>query len=518
MHRQQPRFRASRAAGMAAAAAVAVVVGEAGAQDIQRGGTLNFARESEPLTLDPVGPSDNGSIWAIEQICEALVEPDETGEGLEPAVAESWEVSDDRLEYTFRIRDDARFSNGDQVTVEDVVFSLRRASNPDSPYAFAMPWPTIEAVDDSHVRITLDEPYQPMLSSASLFTASIIHQETFESDPDGFGQQPMCSGPFAVESYERGSRLVLARNEHYWEMGEDGEPLPYLDEVVIPYVPESNSRLLGLQSGEYDAIATVPFNQAAQVEEMEGVTLEIAPMYRLDYVYLNHAAPPLDDKNIRLALNYAAPREQIIETAYFGYGELPNSYMPKINYHCAEVEPIPYDPDKAKELIEEAGYDGETIELMVETGHAQFRQIATILQQAWQQVGLDVEIVEYDVGTAYGRTETGDYQAFVSYITSDLNDQDELATLQGDHRGASEAFWSRYENDEVVEWLAQARRTDDPDERQELYCQIQETAYWDGYSVPLNFVPAANAYQDYVKNFGNITTGWWWLKDVWLDK
>jgi peptide/nickel transport system substrate-binding protein len=380
------------------------------------------------------------------------------------------------------------------------------------------PVASIEAVDDQQVRFTLNEPYAPLLSAVSIFAASVVHQESYEADPERFGVEPVCSGAFKVEEYSRGSHVTLMANEHYWRKDEAGRQLPYLERIEMRYVPESNARVLGLINGDFDVIGTVPFNQAAMVESLPEVTLEVQPIYRLDYVYLNHAKPPIDDRNIRLALNHAANREAILQTVYFGYGEIPNSYMPKINFHCASVEPIPFDLAKAKELVAASGYDGTPIELQIDTGNAPFRQIATILQQGWTAAGLNVELAEYDVGTAWGHTETGDYQAYMSYITSDLNDQDELATLQADHTGSSEAFFSRYQNDDIVKLLRQARATSDFKRRQELYCQIQDTVYHDGYSVPINFVPAVNAHHDHVKGWRNLTTGWWWLRHVWVDE
>lgn len=502
-----------------AGAQLAGLPGNAAAQEVKTGGTLIFARPDEPLTMDPFIPADNGSIWAIEQVCDTLVEADATGEGLEPGLAESWEISEDELVYSFVLRQDAKFSNGEPVTVEDVVFSYQKAARPDGTYAFLFePVASIEAVDERHVRFTLEEPYAPLLSAVSIFAASVVHQDSYEADPERFGIEPVCSGAFKVEEYSRGSHVTLVPNEHYWRKDDAGRQLPYLERVELRYVPESNARVLGLINGDFDVIGTVPFNQAAMVESLPEVTLEVQPIYRLDYVYLNHAKPPIDNRDIRLALNYAANREAILQTVYFGYGEIPNSYMPKINFHCASVELIPFDLAKAKELVAASGYDGTPIELQIDTGNAPFRQIATILQQGWTAAGLNVELAEYDVGTAWGHTETGDYQAYMSYITSDLNDQDELATLQADHTGSSEAFFSRYRNDEVVELLRQARATSDPEERQKLYCQIQDTVYHDGYSVPINFVPALNAHHDRVQGWRNLTTGWWWLRDVWLDE
>ncbi len=503
---------------LAAAAGLPGPAGSAKAAEVKTGGILVFARPDEPLTMDPFIPADNGSIWAIEQVCDTLVEADATGEGVVPGLAESWEVSEDELVYTFKLRD-AKFSNGEPVTVEDVVFSYQTAARPDGTYGFLFgPVASIEVVDDKHVRFTLKQPYSPLISSISIFAASVVHKATYEADPDKFGISPVCSGAFKVDEYKRGSHLILSRNEHYWGKDADGRSLPYLDGVEMRYVPESNARVLGLINGDFDVISTVSFNQAAAVKALPGVTLEVQPMYRLDYIYLNHSKAPIDDKNIRLAMNHAANREAIMQTVYFGYGEIPNSYMPKINYHCDDVPRLAFDLEKAKQLLADSGYDGTPIELQIDTGNAPFRQIAIILQQGWTAAGLNVKLAEYDVGTAWGHTETGDYQAYMSYITSDLNEQDELATLQGDYTSGSNAFFSWYKNDKVVDLLAKARAVSDPEQRRDLYCQVQQTVYHDGYSIPINFVPALNAYQDHVKNWRNLTTGWWGLSTFWLDK
>jgi peptide/nickel transport system substrate-binding protein len=486
---------------------------------IKRGGTLTIARPDEPLTFDPFIPSDNGSIYAIAQVCEPLILADATGKGLEPGLSDSWDVSADGLTYTFKLRGGVKFSNGKPVTVDDAVFSLKKVADPQASYGFAFdPVKSIDKIDDSHLRITLKSPYTTLLSVVSLFSSSIVSKADYVKDPTAFGTKPVCTGPFKVESYERGSQVVLVPNENYWQEGEDGKPLPYLDKVVLKYVPESNSRVLGLRNGDFDAILAVPLNQAASVKAIDGVTLEVSPGYRLDYVYFNHAKKPIDDRRIRLAMNYATNHEAILKTVYFGYGQIPNSFMPQVNFWSAKVGLIPYDMEKAKALVKEAGYDGTPIKLMVDTGNAPFKQIATILQNAWGQAGLKVDIVEYDVGTSFNMTQKGDYQAYVSYITSDINDDDELATLEGDYHGSTEAFFSRYKNEQVVDLLTQARQTSDKARRGELYAKIQDIVYHDAYSVPLNFLPYINAYQNKVQNWRNITVGWWWLKQVWLER
>ena len=132
--------------------------------------------------------------------------------------------------------------------------------------------------------------------------------------------------------------------------------------------------------------------------------------------------------------------------------------------------------------------------------------------------GVKSEIEEIDVGTAWTMTTKGDYQAYVSYITSDINDTDELATIQADVDAGSQAFFTWYANKDVQKMLTEARMSSDQAKRAELYAKVQEIVYNDGYSIPLNFAPVINGSQSYVKDFKQLANGWWWLQKVWLDK
>jgi peptide/nickel transport system substrate-binding protein len=501
------------------AAAGVIVADQAAAQAVKRGGTLVLARPEEPLSWNPYTQGDNGSIYAIEQVCDSLVEADATGRGLRPGLAESWEVARDGLSYTFQLRD-AKFSDGSPVTVDDVVFSYNKLKDPSAAYQFLLkPVKAIEKVDDKHMRVSLNEPYSPFQSVASVFAAAIVKKAAFESNPDEFANKPVCSGPFMVESYERGTKVVLVKNPHYWELGTDGQPLPYLDKIELLYVPDTNARVLGLQNGDYDVAAIIPFNQAKAVAETPDMSVEVAEIFRLDYVYLNHKQKPLDDKRIRLAMNHAANLGAINKAVFFDYGQTPNSINPKMNFWSADIAPLAFDIEKAKALVAEAGYDGTPIKLRIDTGNAPAKQVATILQQGWQEAGLKVEIEELDSGTAWNSVVDGSYMAYVSYITSDINDDDELLALQTDPlKEGTQGFFSRYKNEEVTKLLTQARASTEPEKRAPFFKRIQEITYNDGYSVPLNYTPSINAYQDHVKGWRTLATGWWWLKDVWLDK
>ena len=521
----ESKIRPQRAGGVCALALCAmalagvVAADQAAAQTIKRGGTLVLARPEDTLSFNPYTQGDNGSIYAIVQVCDQLVEAGPTGTELKPGLAESWEIAPDGLSYTFKLRS-AKFSDGSPVTVDDVVFSLNKLNDPSAAYQFLMkPVKTIEKVDDSHVKVTLKEPYAPFLSVMSVFASSIVKKSVFEASPDDFASKPVCSGPFKVQSYERGTKVVLVKNPNYWDVGADGQPLPYLDEVDLLNVPDTNARVLGLQNGDYDVAAIIPFNQAKAVSETPDITLEVADIYRLDYVYLNHSKKPLDNKNIRLALNYAANLDAIRKAVFFNYGTAPNGFNPKMNFWSKDVAAIPYDIAKAKELVQAGNYDGTPIQLLVDTGNAPSKQVATILQQGWQEAGLKVDIAEIDNAAAWNTVVDGSYMAYVSYITSDINDDDELVALQTDPlKDGTQGFFSRYKNDDVTKLLTDSRASTDPAKRGPIFAKIQDIVYHDGYSVPLNYTPSINAYHNHVKNWRTVATGWWWFKDMWIDK
>ena len=198
---------------------------------------------------------------------------------------------------------------------------------------------------------------------------------------------------------------------------------------TVKYVPESNSRVLGLRNGDFDVIDDVPFNEGKALDEDPKLTIRADEIYKLDYLYTNHQNPPLNNKDFRLAMNYATDRQAILDTVFFGYGSLPNSYMPKMNFWDQSVELIPYDPEKAKEHLAKSGYDGKEIQILVPAGDAPRKQIAQILQQNWTAVGINSTIVEMDIGAAWEKVTAGEYDVEVNDITSDINDDDELANL-----------------------------------------------------------------------------------------
>jgi len=496
-----------------AATAPAETTEEAGG--VTAGGRFTMARNEEPLSLDPIIPSDNGSIWVIYQMFDQLTTVNEDSSGIVPSLAESWDISDDGTVYTFHIRQGVSFSDGAPLTVDDVVFSLQRVFDPKgSGYSFLFgPVSSVEAPDDSTVVVTLKNPFAPMLENLNVFPASIVPKAKVEPDPEAFAQSPVGTGPFALKEFSKGQFVHLVRNEHYWKPDR-----PIVDEVMIPYVTDDNTRILKLQAGEVDAAVNIPYAQIEQLDARDDVDVLIEPLFRFDGIWLNNAKAPLDDVKVRQALNYATDKESIIKNVLFGKTEVANHMMPQMRYWREDVKPYPFDIDKAKQLISESSAaGGATLPLVVPSGSVIIAQVAQIVKESWAQIGITVEIEALDPGTAYTDFSQFNYTAGGNwYITSDVTAPDELAALQFDYSavGGTKSFFTQYNSDQATALVKQAAEATDEEVRAKAFGDLQQLVMNDAPLVALYFTPATTGIRTNVHDFHTVKTAWWRLEDV----
>src|SRR5437773_2123127 len=258
-----------------------------GPSAVRAGGTLRFARNFEPASLDPFGPADNGSIFARVQIFDTLVEArPNTSAPVSPALAESWQESNHGKAWTFKLRRGVRFSNGDPLTAEDVKFSLDRFMNPKLNVnipSLAFGFKSVDVVDAHTVRINLSHPVGALLINISVFPGSIISKKLFLAQGKKYFDKPVATGPFVVDRWVRGSYLTLKRNPYYWDKGK-----PLLDSVRFDYIPDDNSRMLKIRSGETDVAEGVPFKQIKSLQGQSGFRIAVEPIVRYEGVFLNH--------------------------------------------------------------------------------------------------------------------------------------------------------------------------------------------------------------------------------------
>jgi peptide/nickel transport system substrate-binding protein len=491
--------------------------GTAPTGDVKKGGRFRMARNEEPLSLDPIIPSDNGSIWVIYQMFDQLTTVNKDSSGIAPSIAESWEVSPDGTIYTFAIRQGVMFHDGSPMTMEDVVFSLERVFDPEgSGYSFLFgPVAGVKALDDTNIQITLKEPFTPLLDNLNVFPASIVPKAAVEADAEAFAQNPVGTGPFKLQEFAKGRHVRLVKHDGYWKPDR-----PHLDEVFIPYVTDDNTRILRVQGGEVDAAVAIPYAQIDQLDAQDDIDVQIEELFRFDGMWLNHAEAPLDDVKVRQALNYATDKEAMLKSIFFDEVEIANHMMPKMKYWREDVPAYEYDPERAKSLIAESkAADGFTLPIVIPTGDVIIQQIAQILKESYTGIGVNVQITNLDIGTAYTNFSNFNYTAGANwYITSDVPGPDELAAIQFDFSAASgtKSFFTNYNSRRATELVQEAGRSDDAT-REQLFGDLQQLVMDDAVLVALFFTPARAALRSNVQDFKTVKTAWWRLEDVWLD-
>jgi len=478
---------------------------------------LRVAWMSEPKTLDPVGPSDNPTLWALHNVHDCLVLVSDDSTYIEPDLAESWEISDDLLTYTFQLRKGITFHNGKEATAKDVVFSLERTRDPEQcPYSDMFnPIEEIVALDKYTVEIRLSAPYAPILADLAMFNAAIIPEEYFLAvgGTQEFGRHPIGAGPFKFEYWKPGEEIMFSKFEGYWREGQ-----PKVDKLVYYIMPDASSRSLAVRDGSVDVAVYVPYGEIRVLEADPNVKVSVDTIWRHDFVKINCGIEPFTDVKVRQALNYAVNKQGIIDSVLFGYGEIAPSYMPPVVYFNDELDPYPYDPEKAKQLLKEAGYEkGFKTSILASAGEPMMVSIATILQQNLRDVGIDATIEKVEEGTRWDRLITREYELSPDYYTSDILD-DDLLTDFGISYAGNQAYFSDYHNPRVEELYALGRVTLDEGARRDIYHEIQRLVHEDAAQIFLTTTPNPTAMRENIHGFLVPANDFYRWEYVWIEE
>jgi len=476
--------------------------------------TLRLGISEDALTLDPIASSDNASIWTELLIFDQLVRPSTDGFKLEPGLAERWDVAEDGKSYTFYLRPNAQFSNGDPVTADDVVFSLKRASGEKSEWArFFKPITGYEVIDSHTVRLNLDKPFTPLLNNLALFSASIVPQKALTNGGAAFFTKPVGSGPFMVEQWNRGEKMILAKNPHYWQSGK-----PMIDKAEIQIIGEDNSRVLKLKAGELDAVIGLPFNQIAGLKTDARFQVGVAEVFRTELVQLNTRVKPLDDVRVRQALNYAIDKEGIVKSVLRGNGKVAASSLPVMAYHDTAITPYPQDLDKAKALLAEAGVaEGFKIKLLVPSGSMTHRQVASVIQNNLARVGVQVELQSIEGSSQFSTTKAGNYEMALSFTTSDTIDPDQLVGFTAVNPERANALHTEWKDPRVNELYELERRTLDGPERAKQFQEIENRIHEGAPFIFLYHQGSPYASSQKVEGFKVLPTSNYRLEDIKLN-
>ena len=487
-------FHVTRRGLMAAGTALALTLGTVGSAQAQTPpGVLIVGQIAEPKALDPAAVTAVNDFRILMNVYDGLVRYKDGTLEVEPALATDWDISEDGTVYTFTLRDGVKFHDGSDFNAEAVKFNFDRMLNEDHPYHDTGPFPlsfffsaveSTEVVDEMTVRFTLNAPYAPFLSNLAYPTGLIVSPAAVAQHGADFGRNPSGTGPFTFAEWRSNEAVVIEANPDYWGGA------PELQAVVFRPITDANTRTAEMLAGGIDLMVEVP---PVALSEFQGDTYTVHEQAgpHVWFLILNAKEGPFADKRARQAANYAVNKEALVNevlegTAEVAAGPTPPAFAWAYN---PDLEPYPYYPDKARELIAEAGADGAELTFYVtEGGSGMLDPVAmgTAIQADLEAVGFDVKIETYEWNTFLGEVNPGlEGKADMAEMAWMTNDPDTLPFLAlrteawPDKGGFNSGYYS---NPQVDELLEAARVATDQDERARLYKEmqtiVQEDAPW----------------------------------------
>ena len=493
---------------------------------------------SDPPTLDPHLVTDTTSAGIVVEIFSGLVSLNEDLDII-PELAESWSISGGGTVYEFKLRPDLKFSNGEPVTAEDVKWSIERAAHPDTESPVAEIYlgdivgvneiiegrgdvvsaAGVTLVDDRTIRIEIDAPKAYFLAKLTYPTAYILNRDNVEAGGDSWTDNAAGTGPFFLEEYRIGQRMVLARNENYW--GKHA----YLDNVVLNLAGGVSMAMYENDEIDITGVGLADLTRVQDpTEELNKDLVRVPPHFSISYVGFNITEPPFDDPKFRQALNYAVDKQLISEQVYSdlvmpAYGILP----PGFPGYSDEVEGIGYDPEKAKQLLAESKYaDPETrprITVTIPGTGGSAPLDVQVIGTMWEDVlGVKIDVQQVEWATYLQDLNRSRLQAWggIGWEADYPDPQDFIDIL---FYSESSGNHGKYSNREVDRRVEQARTEQDIIRRVELYNEAEEIILQDAAWLPLWFdMEGLALIKPWVKNYAFTPIIVPRLKNVYIQK
>ena len=443
-----------------------------------------------------------------------------------PSLAETWEVSDDGLVYTFHLRKDVTFHNGEKLTADDVVYTVDRMMNPDTAARNTDVYSMIKganarlngeadsvegvvALDEYTVEFTLDVPFGPFLANLATPACSVYNRKATQEAGDQFGIDPeltVGTGPFKMSDWVLNDRLTMVKNDDYFKGA------PKLDGIEVIQVPDENTQKLMYENGELDIVDLS--SSSSQLAYFLGNdaykdNLVTGPEAGCYFYVFNQDIKPTDDVRVRKAISMAIDRQTILDQMYSGAGHVVNSMLPDGVLGAYDAAEIPYDPEGAKALLAEAGYgDGCELEIYQQTDNPDALAINQVIQSMLNEVGITVTIKQMDDAAYFAERKEGRLGMTRASWKADFNDPDNFLYTFFTERNAKIRS-NNHKNTDVYQWLEDARAMVDEKERMALYQKIDTTVIQEDFTVlPLFQMDHIVVVQDWVKDFHVAWNGW----------
>jgi peptide/nickel transport system substrate-binding protein len=464
--------------------------------------SVNVAIDSSPAGLDPhLITAFNSVIIVQNNIYEGLTNID-SDLSVVPGLAKSWDVSSDGLTYTFNLHSGVTFHDGSTMDAVDVISSISRVQNTDiaSPLASRVsPIVDMSMVDNETVQLKLNEPFAAILSS--LAGIAIVPSE-YENDIETLQQTPIGTGPFKFDNWQPNSHIDMSKFANYRTSG-----LPKLDSVKISFVPESATRQVGLSNGEYDILPGVDPATALQLQGNSNV--DIYQTRNLSYTLLgmNVTRPPLDNANVRKAINLLLKRQDIVDGALFGAAVPGGPLSPALETWSMDTSDFScYNNDvaEAAKLIKDAGITSPIeLEILV-LPRQDAKDISQVIQQQLNAGGFEITLANKEIGEFVQDWRNSDFDMFVS-ANGGNPDPDQYFYRTFKTGGSTNVF--KYSDSQIDEWLDEGRKSTSTEERKSIYNKVQEKLACEGPISHIAYGDLSTAVNKKIKGFEIYATG-----------
>ncbi|MFJ7975919.1 nickel ABC transporter substrate-binding protein [Peribacillus sp. NPDC096379] len=478
--------------------------------------TLAWPRDIGEMNPHVYNPSQ---LIAQSMVYEPLVSYQDGGE-LKPHLAESWKISDDGKEYTFNLRQDVKYSDGTSFNAENVkknFDAILKNVDIHSWLGFIPKVDQTEVIDKYTFKLTLKEPYYPTIQELAVVRpVRFLGDAGFPEDGDTSKgvTKPVGTGPWILEEYKADEYAIFKRNENYW-----GE-LPKVKKVKIKIIPDAETRVLAFEKGDLDLIygeGVISIDAFKQLDSTGSYQTSISEAVATRQLVMNTKKEQLSDLRVRQALQYGFNKQAMVEGVTSGLEEKADYILPtNFPYTSAvDITPIDYNIEKAKALLDEAGWklpkgknvrekDGKPleIELMYNSAESIQKAMAETLQSEWAALGVKLNIVGVELTVQIQRFKGNEFDLnFFSNYGAPYDPHTFVNIVGSEGFGFSEAISSYPNRDNLLKQIAEVPRTTDEKERQELYTSILESLQDQGAIAPISYIKKIAVYQKDVSNF-----------------
>ncbi|MDQ0209334.1 glutathione ABC transporter substrate-binding protein [Alkalicoccobacillus murimartini] len=474
------------------------------------GGDLIISLASDAVSLDLHGSNDTYSSNVASNIYETLVFHDKDLE-LQDGLAESHEQLDANT-WVFNLREGVTFHDGSEFNAEVVKANLDRILDPAIASQRAFLYDMIEEVeiiDDYTVEITTEYPFAPLpahlahngggMMSGEMIAADYEAMENGEEPGSVINQEAIGTGYFKFDSWSPGNELKIVKNEDYW--GDAAK----VDSVTFRVVPEDGTRIADLNTGAAHIADPLSPSDVSQIEATEGMYIESTESVAMMYIGFNSQKEPFDDPNVRKALSMAINKQSIIDGIYDGHGlEAKSPLAPKVYGYSEDIDVIEYDPEEAKSLLAEAGYNEGDLSITFNTSdHRERQSIAENVQQALSEIGVTVNIEMEEWGSFLESTANGEQEMFVLSWSTVTGDGDYgLFPLFHESQHGSAGNRTFTDDAELNDLLMGARQNENQEERLDQYLEAQNIIADEAIVLPL-------FHEDYLLGVSDSVEGLW---------